>query len=57
MAVSHHTRKGKPRRHTNGTFGAHVNGKRIDTKLEYIYGLNNIKGEKDGQKLKWELVT
>ena len=29
MAVSHHTRKGKVRRHTNGTFGAHVNGKKV----------------------------
>lgn len=34
MAVSKHTRKGKVRRHTNGTFGAHVNGKRIDLKLD-----------------------
>ena len=34
MAVSKHTRKGKPRRHTNGTFGSHVNGKRIGCKME-----------------------
>ena len=33
MAVSHHTRKGKVRRHTNGTFGAHVNDKKIGFKL------------------------
>lgn len=33
MAVSKHTRKGKPRRHTNGTCGAHVNGKRIGLKI------------------------
>ncbi len=33
MAVSHHTRKGKVRRHTNGTFGAHVNGKKIGLKM------------------------
>ena len=32
MAVSHHTRKGKVRRHKNGTFGAHVNGKKIGLK-------------------------
>ena len=34
MAVSHHTRKGKVRRHTNGTFGAHMNGKCIGCKME-----------------------
>lgn len=33
MAVSKHTRKGKPGRHTNDTFGAHVDGKRIGLKL------------------------
>ena len=33
MAVSHHTRKGKVRRHTNGTTGSHMNGKKIDSKL------------------------
>lgn len=33
MAVSKHTRKGKVRRHTNRTFGAHVNGKRIGLKM------------------------
>ena len=33
MAVSHHTRKGKPRRHTNRTTGSHMNGKKIDSKL------------------------
>ena len=33
MAVSHHTRKGKVRRHTNGTFGVYVNGKKIGFKL------------------------
>ena len=33
MTVSKHTRKGKVRRHTNGTFGAHVNGKKIGLKL------------------------
>lgn len=32
MAVSKHTRKGKPRRHTNGTSGSHVNGKKIGIK-------------------------
>lgn len=30
MAVSKHTRKGKPRRHTNRTTGSHMNGKKID---------------------------
>ena len=45
MAVSHHTRKGKPRCHTNGTFGTHVNGKHIDTKLEYMW-LKQRKGGK-----------
>ena len=34
MAVSKHTRKGKLRRHTHGTFGAHMNGKRIGCKME-----------------------
>ena len=33
MTVSKHTRKGKVRHHTNGTFGAHVNGKKIGLKL------------------------
>lgn len=33
MAVSKHTRKGKVRRHTNGTFSAHVNGKKIGSKM------------------------
>lgn len=33
MAVSKHTRKGKPRRHTNGTTGSHVNGKKIGLKI------------------------
>lgn len=34
MAVSHHTRKGKVRRHTHGTFGSRMNGKRIGCKME-----------------------
>lgn len=33
MAVSHHTRKGKVRRHTNRTTGSHMNGKKIDSKM------------------------
>lgn len=33
MAVSHHTRKGKVRRHTNSTIGSHMNGKKIDSKM------------------------
>ena len=33
MAVSKHTRKGKVRRHTNRTDGAHVNGKKIGLKM------------------------
>lgn len=32
MAVSRHSRKGKVRKHTNRTFGSHVNGKRIGLK-------------------------
>ena len=46
MAVSHHTRRGKPRRHTNRTTGSHMNGKRIDTKDEYIW-LKQHKGVKN----------
>ena len=34
MAVSHHTRRGKVRRHTNRTFGSHMNGKCIGRKRE-----------------------
>ena len=33
MAVSKHTRKGKVRRHTNGTTGSHMNGKKIDSRM------------------------
>ena len=33
MAVSKHTRKGKVRRHTNRTTGSHMNGKKIDSKM------------------------
>lgn len=33
MAVSKHTRKGKSRRHTNRTTGSHMNGKKIDSKM------------------------
>lgn len=33
MAVSKHTRKGKPRRHTNRTTGSHMNDKKIDSKM------------------------
>ncbi len=32
MAVSKHTRKGKVRRHSNRTFGMHVNGKKVGIK-------------------------
>ena len=45
MAVSKHTRKGKPRRHTNGTFGSHMNGKKID--LVTAYNTMIESGEKD----------
>lgn len=45
MAVSHHTRKGKPRRHSNRTFGSHMNGKCIDRKVEHIW-LKQRKGGK-----------
>ena len=37
MAVSHHTRKGKVRKHTNRTFGSHMNGMCIDRKKEHIW--------------------
>ena len=33
MAVTRHTRKGKVRKHTNRTMGSHLNGKKIDSKL------------------------
>ena len=33
MAVSHNTRKSKPRRHTNRTTGSRMNGKKIDSKI------------------------
>lgn len=47
MAVSKHTRKGKLRRHTNRTFGSHVNGKRIDCKMEtYLKQLKEEGGNK-----------
>lgn len=45
MAVSHHTRKGKVRRHTNRTFGSHLNGKRISCKEEAY-----LKQLKEGEK-------
>lgn len=37
MPVSKHTRNGKVRKHTNGTFGSHLNGKVIDRKKEHLY--------------------
>ena len=40
MPKSSHTRKGVVRRHTNGTAGSHVNGKKIGTKQS---SLNSIK--------------
>lgn len=45
MAVSHHTRKGKPRRHKNRTFGSHMNGQCIGRKIEYAW-LKQGKGVK-----------
>ena len=45
MAVSRHTRKGKVRRHTNRTFGSHLNGKRIGCKRE-----SNVLYAKGGNK-------
>jgi hypothetical protein len=44
MPVSKHRRNG-PRRHTNRTFGSHMNGKCIDRKLEYVW-LKQGKGDK-----------
>lgn len=47
MTVSKHTRKGKVRRHTNRTFGSHLNGKRIDCKMEtYLKQLKEEGGNK-----------
>lgn len=45
MAVSHHTRNGKVRRHSNRTFGSHVNGICCGRKKEITY-LNQRKGGK-----------
>ena len=33
MAISKHTRKGKPRHHTRCTTGSHMNGKKIGSKM------------------------
>ena len=33
MPKSTHTRNGKVRKHTNRTMGSHLNGKKIDSKL------------------------
>ena len=33
MAKSNHTRKCKVRKHTNRTTGSHMNGKKIDSKM------------------------
>ena len=33
MAKTRHTRNGKVRKHTNSTMGSHMNGKKIDSKL------------------------
>ena len=33
MAKSTHTRNGKVRKHANRTMGSHMNGKKIDSKL------------------------
>ena len=33
MAKTRHTRNGKVRRHTNRTTGSHMNGKKIDSKM------------------------
>lgn len=33
MAVAHHTRKGKVRHHISRTTGSHMNGKKIDSKM------------------------
>lgn len=47
MAVSKHARKGKVRRHINRTFGAHMNGRRIDCKMEiYLKRLKEEGGNK-----------
>ena len=33
MAKTTHTRNGKVRKHTNRTMGSHMNGKKIDSKI------------------------
>lgn len=33
MAKTIHTRNGKVRKHTNRTMGSHMNGKKIDSKM------------------------
>ena len=33
MAKTRHTRKGVVRKHTNRTMGSHMNGKKIDSKM------------------------
>ena len=33
MAKTTHTRKDKVRKHTNRTMGSHMNGKKIDSKI------------------------
>ena len=33
MAKTTHTRKGKVRKHTNRSMGSHMNGKKIDSKM------------------------
>ena len=35
MAVTRHTRNGKVRKHTNGTMGSRMNGKKIDSKMNH----------------------
>lgn len=45
MAVSYHTRNGKVRKHTNHTFGSHVNGICCGRKKEFA-PLKQFKGGK-----------
>lgn len=47
MAVTHHTRKGKSRRHTNRTTGSHMNGKKIGSKMDgnKNYTFKGVKNE------------
>lgn len=43
MAKTSHTRNGKVRKHTNRTAGSHMNGKKIDSKMNRLNPLLKLK--------------